>query len=443
MTSSSMNTTTFLNLPREIRDQIYELVFFSGEHMCSPTAEDFEQRKLNWASDGLARTAKNQIHPYRRNSKHQPSFNLAILRVNHRLEEEAARVFYGWSSFNLTMDYYGPGNYYKTYEFLQSLPRKYRQLLRRIEHRCYDEYLSDEFGVNNRRSMLPFDWNALMKFLAQECPSLQSLILWGFADGRESKNMEKICREDSAWVQAVLQIKTLTFFNIPAIPRHRVKLGQSCMPEFLEKMRASLYNQETAISKSEPNDEMMERASSFPFLKLPIDVRNRVYRFALLPANKQLHPYIKPWYDNTTKNTIPIFLTCHQIHKEAEEVLYRQGVLCIAASKYHYCLCDNFWFPKSTAGYHLDKFRSIRVYDYLFDAYFRSFLRSMSKLEKLYYVLDSSAVHSINREWRADINMDTEICDGKLKLLVVETLGTTELDPRALCWFKRLVLKSL
>lgn len=331
MTSS--DSFPFLSLPRELRNEIYELVFFAGEDMASPTAAGFGSRKLRWASDGIAGTAKNQIHPYRIDSKRQPRFDVAIIRVNHQIEEESTRIFYGRSSFNLTMDYFGPGNY-KTYEFLQSLPRKYRRLIQRIEHRCYDEYKPNNPRVENRRSMDIFDWSALMKFLAQECSSLRSLILWGFANGREGKKMLNSCREDSEWVQAVLQIKTLTFFDIPAIPRGFVKFGQSCAPEFLEKLRASLYKQRTSSHGLQLCPLELEDTLPFPFLKLPDTVRRRVYRFALLPADKRLHPYIKSWYDESTKNTVSLFLTCRQIHQEAEKVLYGQGIFCAAIPRH-------------------------------------------------------------------------------------------------------------
>lgn len=434
MTSPCIDAFPFLNLPRELRDQIYELVFFTGEDMSSPTAEGFGQRKLRWASDGLAGTAKNQIHPYRMDSKREPHFDLAMLRVNHQVEKEAACVFYGRSSFNLTMDYFGPGDY-RTYEFLQSLPRRYRQLIRRIEHRCCDEYMPDDRGVNNRRSMLPFDWNAFMKFLAQECPSLRSLILWGFVDGREGEELASSCREDSEWVQAVLQIKTLTFFDIPAIPRGRVKFGQSCVPEFLEKLRALLYSKRITSSKPEPKQQTLDRALSFPFLKLPINVRNRVYRFALLPVDKLLHPYIKPWYDETTKNTIPLFLTCHQIHEEAEEVLYEKGIFCAAAEKYHGSLQDFFELQHLTS-HRKDRIRFLCVHGFTQPYLFTSLACELT-LEKLYYKLDDPSVKTLNRNCHIATWMKL-IDECHVKSLVVETSGSTELDPRALEWLKSL-----
>ena len=327
----NLNPFPFTRLPRELRDRIYELLFFGGKNDdISPgnTNPRFDSRKLKWASDGLAGTAKNQIHPYRVDSKHQPKYDVAILRTCNQIQAEAEVVFYGWSSFNLITDNFGPGDY-QSYEFLEKLPRRCRKLIRKIEHRCYHQHLPEALAMGNRRSMTMFDWNAFMKFLALECPSLQSLILWGFADGREGEQMRQSCQLDSEWVQAIFQIKTLRFFDLPAIPRGKVKPGQSCVPEFLEQLRAVLYHQKSKVySESKPHIVPSAVTSPFPFLKLPGHIRDRVYRFALLPADKQIHPDIKPWYDGTTRDTLPLFLTCHQIYQEAEMFLYSHATFC-------------------------------------------------------------------------------------------------------------------
>ena len=321
----------FTQLPRELRNHIYEWHFFAEKHhhsVSNNSNRGFDFRKLKWASDGLAGTAKNQIHPYRVDSKHQPQYEMAILRTCRQIQDEAEAVFYGWSSFNLTTDNFGPGDY-QSYEFLQTLPPRYRKLIRKVEHRCYHTDLPEALVKGNRRSMPLFNWKVFMKFLAQECPSLQSLILWGFADGREGEQMLQSCHQDSEWVQAIFQIKTLRFFDISAISRGKVRLGQSCVPEFLEQLRAVLYHEKNEVAlESELKNEPSAVTSSFPFLNLPRHIRIRVYRFALLPADKQLHPGIKPWYDGTTRSTIPMFLTCRQIHEEAEMVLYGQATFC-------------------------------------------------------------------------------------------------------------------
>lgn len=296
---------------------------------------EFDLRKLNWASTGLAGTAENQIHPYRRDSKYQPQYDLCILRTNRQIQDEAEKVFYGWSSFNLTVDAFAPGEV-QTFQFFQSLPPKYRKLISRVEIRCFcgAAGTGNRRGMNNHRVMSLFDWNAFMKFLALECSSLRSLILWAFADGHEGDELKRNCRMSTDWVQSILQIKTLRFFDIRAIPRRAIAEGQSCVPEVVRDLRSVLYQQSNALTTAQAEFPSSFPGSTFPFAQLPGHLRNRIYRFALLPADKHLHPYLKSWYDGTTRNAVPLFLTCRQIQKEAEAILYGEGIFCAPAHKY-------------------------------------------------------------------------------------------------------------
>lgn len=333
---SSNHQCGFLDLPLDVRNQVYELIFFAKEQNeawgLNQAMTEFEARKLNWASTGLVGTTGNQIHPYRRDSKYQPQYDLAILRTNHQVQEEAERVFYGWSSFNLTGDAYAPGEL-PTFQFFQTLPPRYRKLIRRVEIRCF--YRSAHRSqAGNVRLMSLFDWNAFMKFLALECPSLRSLVLWGFADGVEGEDLERSCRMSSDWVQSILQIKTLRFFDIRAIPRRKVTEDQSCVPTVLRNLRSVLYQQSNAATTLPAESPSLSLGSTFPLVQLPLHIRKRIYRFALLPADKRLHPYLKSWYDVTTRNAVPLFLACRQIQKEAEAVLYGEGVFCAPAHKY-------------------------------------------------------------------------------------------------------------
>lgn len=323
----------FLKLPLDLRNRVYELIFFARRikepRGLNQTMSEFEARKLNWASTGLVDITGNQIHPYRRDSKHQPQYDLSIFRVNHQIQEEAERVFYGWSSFNLTGDVYAPGEL-PTFQFFETLPRRYRQLIRRVEIRCF--YRSARHSQDgNFRLMRLFDWNAFMKFLALECPSLRGLVLWGFADGGEGEDLERCCHMKSEWVQSILQIKTLRSFDIRAIPRRKITEGQSCVSNVLQDLRSLLYRQSNASMTLPAEDPIRTLGSAFPLMRLPSQVRKRL---ALLPANRQLHPYLKSWYDVTTRQVVPLFLTCRQIQREAEAVLYGEGIFCAPAAKY-------------------------------------------------------------------------------------------------------------
>lgn len=353
----------FLRLPLEIRQQIYELHFFRryiepGLPYNDPVK--FEGRKLGWAVEGLSGTAINQIHPYRMGTPRQPRFELSILGTNRTIQHEAEQVFYGWSSFNLVMDSLSSINQ-KTYEFLEHLPRRCRVLIRRIEARCFEQTAHP--GTHSSASMIqPLEWKLFMTFLARECPALQSLKLWAFADGSQGQIFSNTCREDAAWVRQLLKIKTLTFFDIPAIPRGVIKPDQSCAPAFVEYLRARLYGQ------AREHKELMSRTitpsapdtgSHFRFLDLPYELRARVYKVVLIPADEYVHPYVKSWYDETTRNATSLFLTCRQIHEEAEHILYRHAIFSFPLPKHQ---MHRVLFYEKLSERLVDKIRWVKNY---------------------------------------------------------------------------------
>lgn len=354
----------FLRLPMEIRQKIYELHFFRRKVEPSLPYNDpvkFEGRKLGWAVEGLSGTDINQIHPYRTGTQREPKFELSIFRTNRIIQQEAEAVFYGWSSFNLVMDSLSSINQ-KTYEFLEKLPRRYRVLIRRIESRCFEQTAHP--GTHALASVIqPYDWKLFMTFLAQECPALQSLKLWAFADGRQGQEFDETCRDDAPWVQQLLKIKSLTFFDIPAIPRGAVRRDQSCAPTFVERLRSRLYRQAT-----ERNHQMSRRflpsapdtGSHFRFLDLPDELRTKVYRLVLIPADGVVHPYVKSWYDETTRNATSLFLTCRRIHQEAENILYREATFYFPLPKHQPHL---LWFHGQLSNRLVDKIQYVRNYE--------------------------------------------------------------------------------
>ena len=338
---SSHHQCGFLNLPWEIRNRVYEFLFFAKENNeargLNQALSEFELRKLTWASTGLVSSVGNQIHPYRRDSKYQPKYDVSILRVNHQIQDEAERVFYGWSTFNLTSDAYAPGEL-PTYQFFQSLTPRYRKLISSVEIRCFYRSANGPQTGNNRLLSL-FDWKIFMKFLACECPSLRSLVLWGFADGVEGWDLERSCQLRTDWVQSILQIKTLRFFDIRAIPRRNITEDQSCVPKVLHDLRSLLYQQSDKPVTTEPAESSsLSQGYTFPLLQLPLHLRKRIYRFALLPADGHLRPYLKSWYDITIRNVVPLFLTCRQVRNEAEAILYGEGLFWSPAHKYDQAL---------------------------------------------------------------------------------------------------------
>lgn len=54
-----------------------------------------------------------------------------------------------------------------------------------------------------------------------------------------------------------------------------------------------------------------------------------------LPADRHLHTYIKPWFDETTQHVIPLLLTCKQVYDEAEPVSYNHGLFAPTTERYN------------------------------------------------------------------------------------------------------------
>ncbi|MCJ1407680.1 hypothetical protein MMC19_001751 [Ptychographa xylographoides] len=311
------NTARLLKLPREVRDIIIGEVFFPGEKQ----PKDFDQDEL-----GLSTTAVRQIFPY--NKLRKPSFDVSVLRTCRQFQEEGEAILYGSSSWNLMYaDWHD--RIKLSYEFLEKFPKRLRRLIRRVERKCYSEPYSMTISL--------FDWKVFMTFLARECPNLKSLKLWGPGDVNEIPAWLQTCRRDKEWVQSILQIGSLVEFDIPAIPRYSTGAHYDFhfVTDFLPWLKSSLMQPRHVDN---PGILSYPRACCrfrhLSFLNLDRHTRNMVYRYVILPANRRIHPYIKSWYDQDTRNVIPLFLTCKLIHRESEIVLYTQGIFTAPLLKY-------------------------------------------------------------------------------------------------------------
>lgn len=74
-------------------------------------------------------------------------------------------------------------------------------------------------------------------------------------------------------------------------------------------------------------------ATQFRFLDLPEKARRLVLRHALIPQSGVLHPCLNPNVDDTTANILPVLLSCRAIHREAENVLYREALFSSCATQ--------------------------------------------------------------------------------------------------------------
>ena len=195
--ATSFDACPLLHLPREIRGQILGEVLFPGETQPTDLAQN---------TRGTASTAVRQIHPYDTDEDKKPRLDVAVIRACSQLQHEAEHILYGSSSWNLMyQDWWGRDKV--SYDFLEKLPRRLRKLIQRVERKYYWEPYANSISL--------CDCRMFMTFLARECPSLHSLRLWGPGDRMEGPPWVERCGKNEEWVQAILQIKSLKFFDIP------------------------------------------------------------------------------------------------------------------------------------------------------------------------------------------------------------------------------------
>ena len=316
--SSSSRSCLLLELPSEIRDQILGEVLFPGEK----EPEAFDQDRL-----GLAHTTVRQIFPYETPSSGKATFDIAVILTCRKLQHEGEAILYGTSSWNLMyQDWADPVKL--SYEFFEKLPKRNRRLIRRVERKCYSEHYESTISL--------FDWTVFMEFLARECPNLRSLKLWGPGDTNESPGWIRTCQKDKEWVQAILKIKGLTLFDIPVIRGGDIYDYPEFADDFLPWLKATMVqNQRRALLATDEHLSPKQYASgSFRFLHLNRKLRDRIYELILLPSDRRIHPSLRPWFDPEIQNVVPLFLTCRQIHDEAERVLYSRSTITSPLAKY-------------------------------------------------------------------------------------------------------------
>jgi len=437
----STQTSHFLHLPREIRDVIIGELFFPGEK---------EPLKFDQNTLGLAATAVRQIFPYDRERK--PNFDTTILRTCRQLQTEGEAILYGSSSWNLMYQDWSD-NIKLSYEFLEKLPKRYRRLIRRVERKCYSETYDAKITL--------YDWKLFITFLAQECPNLHSLKLWGPGDRNEGPLWVKTCKRDAEWVQKILQIKTLLEFDIPVIRGGVIYKFPEFKDTFLPWLKSTLLHQPGGLSTSAPLQEV-HRNAPFRVLDLPRAIRDRIYRFALLPPTRRIHPYIKSWYDQTTQNVLPLFLTCKQIHYESEAILFGEGIFTTPLRKYQIRLLkmlrvhtgitsgqDPSLLKEAPSGIHFSG-RQVGLINHICiylgsskDSALLSFVARAMELQSIELVLEDHIVDEMNRQWNPNTRerwrggfSDTFLRDiARIRTVNVEFSDKVVLDPACLEWF--------
>ena len=221
-TSDASDTCLLLELPREVRDQILGEVFFPGEK----EPEDLTQNIY-----GLGSTAVRQINPYNTDKPKKPHFDISVITTCRQLQHEAEGILYGSSSWNLMYQDWGDPEKL-SYEVFAKFPTRLRRLIQRVERKCYSAPYSETISL--------WDWKAFMTFLAQECPNLHSLRLWGPGDRFEGPPWVETCNRDAEWVQTILQIRSLKHFDIPVITGGVIYDYPKFKDDFLPWLKASL-----------------------------------------------------------------------------------------------------------------------------------------------------------------------------------------------------------
>lgn len=330
-----------MDLPPELRNRIYETLFFGnggGDIQIQP--QEYLLRHHRWSygieMPDAVHTASRQIHPYYQpqsyhvNRKSQRRFPLAIFRASHAIQAESEPQFYSLASFNL-MGFRFSG-VVESWQFLSELSRRYRKMIRRVEHLCFNSFSEPSSIFYTHQRHCSFSWMLFMKMLVQECSALQSLKLWIYHDEVE-KNWVAKAKEADGWVQAILHLENLQnmrHFDMLVMRTETPAVLNNSAPPFtvdiLPWLQARLIGEKRPSALTETALCTLPTPAQFPFLGLPSAIRARIYRFTLLPDNKQICPYIKPWYDETTRNVTPLLMVCRDVRREAEDVLYGEAI---------------------------------------------------------------------------------------------------------------------
>ena len=187
-----------------------------------------------------------------------------------------------------------------------------------------------------------------MKFLAQGCPNLRSLILWGPGDRTEGVAWVKTCKPNQEWVKALLQIQTLRHFDIPMIPGGSIYENDAFKNKFMPSLRHTLTHSAKIRSTVSSVQNSMK---TFYFFGLPRKIRNMVFRYTVLPPDCRIHVGIGSWYDETTRDAFHLLQGCWQLYLEVSSVLYSEGIFTTAVPKYNGALMKFMKDHQSAATY--------------------------------------------------------------------------------------------
>ncbi|KAL9634690.1 MAG: hypothetical protein Q9164_003944 [Protoblastenia rupestris] len=388
--------------------------------------------------------------------------SLAILGVSHEIRLEAEPIFFGLAAFNLIGPCYKNGRY--GFRNLQRLSRRHRRMIQHIDNYCCSSI--DPVDHNDiNRGCPPFDpgteWLLFIKLLAFECTSLKALHLWAACDGSEGSIGESgLRREKDYWINCLFScLKGLKFFEDlepeMIMEEHTPsRINKAYIPlnmlDWIREKRPSILAGSEEIQGQLPVSDTSTNgtlSTSLAFLDLPENVRARIYTLIMLPPNERIHPNIRSWFDQSTRNIIPLFRTCRQIKDEAEGAFYGNAIFTIlptspnslveSASQLHK------FFDRLNPRLR-SKIRRIaipRAGWFWYHETLIQYIKNEMNIEKFLYVLYPDDVGAVNAEWiRQRKNMggsEWRTAFSEIENLEVLVLGDAMLVPDVRQWLER------
>ncbi|MCJ1385051.1 hypothetical protein MMC17_008169 [Xylographa soralifera] len=277
---------------------------------------------------------------------------------------------------------------------------------------------------------------------------------------------------DVSILRAILQITTLKEFDIPVIHGGVIYDFPEFKDDFLPWLKSGLLQQPqhgAPLQKQKLNEN--HEGTKVSFLEFPREIRDLVYRQVLLPWDRRIHPYIRSWYDQDTRNAVSLFLVDKQIHHEAELVLYSEGIFTAASLQHQTNLLNMLREKTKHRVKDIPDYKRIRLpqrstklirhirlaldfdrapYETLsninnfVEGPLITFAAKHMQLSSLTIVLSDSLVRHMNRQWVACAPNEIPKWRGgfsefllryKARLPVrVETLGIIQLDAFCLEW---------
>ena len=326
--SDVADSFAFLQLPRELGDSVYGYYFFSNP-----------DRRIQAYRYGDA-AAWWDPSSYYYNGSRNPISPTYLLYTNHQILRESEEVIYGTATFCFVNENELPRSRKSTrvapHKYLQNLCQRHRRMVRKVELPYFGKgYNNCKFESSTAHVLNKLQtWTASIIFLAGECHITELTLIGsrelcgrpthsdmtntgrpGFETGRDGDAIVK-----GPWMQPLQQFKNLRKIHI-------IGYGPKDVRQYIRRLPALTPELVTALDSNNPQQ--------FPkFLQLPSELRDQIYGLVMIPLDGTIHPYIRSWYDSATRNIVPLFLTCHQIHNEAQDMLYRSAIFASSVARY-------------------------------------------------------------------------------------------------------------